>query len=723
MQGAQEVSVSFTSGQLDDVLKSLTVLDLNGGRVTGIGYDSAAPVAKQLEELRLKVGDRGSLTDFLAGLRGARVEIRSGAAIMTGRLLSVERKTRMGGGTTLEVDYVSLVSDAGEVRTVELTSGFAVRLLEKELAGKVGHYLDLLGQSRQSDARKLTIATAGTGERSLFVSYISEVPIWKTTYRIVLSNKSQPLLQGWAIVDNTIGQDWNKVELSLVAGAPQSFVQNISQPHYARRPVIAMRDMGSIVPQTHESTLTVGGGRIAGRITDATGAGIPGATVRVLNSNGAQLADTYVKPDGSYEIGGLPEGEVQLQVTSPGFQTATVRGVQVSAARAAWQQVRLNIGGLAETVEIRASPPPLQTSTSMASVARRKAAPAEPAPPMSVDDARAQVQAAAQGQEVGDLYEYKLKEPVTIARTRSALVPILQSSIAAEKVSIWNDSLGGTRPRRALWLTNSTGSTLDSGAFSISEENTFAGEGLLDSIKAGEKRLISYALDTAVTATTRESNSPQRVTRVRIAKGVLTQESEVRESRTYTFRNEDAGPRTIVVEHRARPGYEIRGEVKPVETSAGLLRFRVAVPPKETATLDVPESRPIQASWTISDLNTANITAFVSQGSIDRTIEEALRRVIAQKEILGDIRHRIEQRRAEEERIGRDQTRLRENMKALKGTPEEKALLQRYTMQLNEQENRLDALRKEVESLEAEEQKADDALDRLIETLSFDIKL
>src|SRR5208282_2752618 len=99
------------------------------------------------------------------------------------------------------------------------------------------------------------ISTAGDGQRELLVSYISEVPVWKSTYRIVIPNEGKPLLQGWAIVDNTVGEDWKNVELSLVAGAPQSFVQELSQPYYTRRPVVALPQNAMITPQTHEATI------------------------------------------------------------------------------------------------------------------------------------------------------------------------------------------------------------------------------------------------------------------------------------------------------------------------------------------------------------------------------------------------------------------------------------------------------------------------------------
>ncbi len=123
-------------------------------------------------------------------MRGAKLEIRNGTAVVTGRLLSVERKTRMGSGATIEVDYLSLITDSGEVKTTEVSPGFSVKLLERGLNGKEDRYLDLIFAGREADLRRMVISTDGAGQRSLFVSYISEVPVWKTTYRLVLGGKA-----------------------------------------------------------------------------------------------------------------------------------------------------------------------------------------------------------------------------------------------------------------------------------------------------------------------------------------------------------------------------------------------------------------------------------------------------------------------------------------------------------------------------------------------------
>jgi hypothetical protein len=276
---------------------------------------------------------------------------------------------------------------------------------------------------------------------------------------------------------------------------------------------------------------------------------------------------------------------------------------------------------------------------------------------------------------------------------------------------------------RALWLNNSTGLTLDGGSFSVLEQETFAGEGVFDPIRPGEKRLVSYAIDLPLNASSRIGTERQRVTRVRVNRGVMIHESEVREKKTYTFRNEDAAGRIVIVEHPTRPGYELRGEAKPIETTSGWMRFRLPVEAKQTASLVIEEARPLQATFTLSDVTGDQVATFVRDRSINPAIEESLKRVLAQKTVISNIETQKSARDAEMESIFDDQQRLRENMKSLRGSAEEKALLLRYTQQLNEQENRLELLRKELAKLETEVEREQAVLDRLIQEISFDVTL
>ena len=330
--GSQDVHIDFTSAQLNDVLKSLTVLDLSGGRITGVDYNSEAPLAHRLATLRLALGEKPTQSEFLGALRGARIEVRSGAAApITGKLLSVERKTRSNTSFTVETDEISLITDSGEVRSVDLNPQTSIRILDHDLQVEVGRYLGLVAAARDQDIRRMTISTTGSGERNLYVSYISEVPIWKTTYRIVLPTKAdkKPLLQGWAIVDNTVGEDWNNVELSLVAGAPHSFIQQLSEPYYGRRPVVALPENVQLAPQTHAATLAGGNGSLSGTITDSSGAVVAGTTVRLLDESGLQVATTFTDSTGNYSFSSLPPGNYRLESEHPGFKKTIMSQLNV----------------------------------------------------------------------------------------------------------------------------------------------------------------------------------------------------------------------------------------------------------------------------------------------------------------------------------------------------------------------------------------------------------
>jgi hypothetical protein len=745
VRNSESVTVSFTSGQLNDVLKSLTVLDLNGGRISGVAYGSSAPIDRQLGDLRLPIGEKATYSEMLRALRGTRIEVRSGGSVISGRLLSLETKTRMSQGVSSEVEYLSLMSETGEMRTIELSPASSIRLLEPGLSGKIDRYLDLVSSERDADVRKMVISTEGSGDRQLYVSYISEVPVWKSTYRLVLDSKAgkAPLLQGWAIVDNVVGEDWTNVELSLVAGAPQSFIQNLSQPYYSQRPVVGLPNTVSTTPQTYEATLSGGRAQLSGVITDSAGAAVAGALVKVFDASNNLIAQEFTDANGSYQIPSLPSGSVHLQVFANGFAVGEVNGLTVSEGTPLEQNARLQVGNLAQTVEVTAGAPTTAVNTESANIGsarmlgrgtslgmplmKREFAPGAGggtgAGMYRVDDARAHAQSAALSQALGDLFEYKLKDPITILKNRSALVPIAQAAITAEKVSVWNERSGLPRPQRAVWITNTTGLTLDGGSVSVLEDETFTGEGLFDPIRPGEKRLLSYAMDLAVNASSRSGSEAQRVSRVIVRKGTLIQESETREKKTYTFRNEDTTARSIIVEHPVRPGYQLKGEAKPVETTADWMRFQVSVEPKQTATLVVEEAKPVEGQFAITNISSEQVSVWMNQRSIDPSIQSALQNVLAKKDAIAELVSQKDARDEETKGIFDDQQRLRENIKALKGTPEEKPLLERYTRQLNEQENRLDTLHKETAQLDAQIEAANGKLNEMIGDLAFDVKL
>ncbi len=709
----QNVTVRFTSAQLNDVLNSLTVLDLGKGQITGISYNSVAPLEQRLGALRLPLDSSTTAREMLASLRGARIEVTTAGTTVDGRLIGIEQRTVERESTTTVLDMFSLMTDAGELRTFELAPSVRVRIVERDLRQEVGRYLDLVASTREQDVRSMVISTAGSGDRQLFVSYISEVPIWKSTYRLVLPPSGKPLLQGWAVVDNTIGEDWRDVELSLVAGAPQSFIQNISQPYYGRRSVVPMPSAMLLSPQVHQGALGEGAGTVTGTVRDAGGSAIPGATVQLVGHAGTVVTAT-TRADGRYQIT-APAGAYTLRFELEGFRPRVFENWRLQAGMQSQQDATMEVGGITESVTVSAR----------SVVGGLPAAPPPPAPAaMASPDIYGQVRDLgnrADASSLGDLFEYRIKEPVTLRKNQSALVPIVSAEVAAEKVSVWNRSSGSGRPLRAVWLTNATALTLDGGTMTFIDGNAFAGEGLVDPLKPGERRLISYAADLGVMVDAQRQGAASRISKVRAREGIIIQETEERATWAYRIRNENATPTTVIVEHRLQPGWKLGEGQTPVESTADAQRFRIVAPTAKETVQEVREVRQGQSSVTIGDVDDRLLTRLVQSGVPAAALEAALRPVIDKKAQLSMLQGRQQSLQRDRDTIVADQTRLRENMKALRGSSEEKQLLQRYTRQLDEQETRLDGLQQQAARINEEMAKVQAELAALIGSVSFDL--
>jgi len=294
----------------------------------------------------------------------------------------------------------------------------------------------------------------------------------------------------------------------------------------------------------------------------------------------------------------------------------------------------------------------------------------------------------------------------------------LQARIDAEKVTLWNQD--SNEPLRALWLNNTSGLEFDAGSFNILDEGTFAGEGMIDAVRPGEKRLISYAADPAVQIKMNEESSQKPYSRLVIARGLMTLTREDRETRTYTVSNSDTTRRDVLIEHPDRPGWKLAEGEKPAETTASFYRFRVKVEPKRSGQLVVEEYHPLVTQVELTNLSSDFIAVLTEQKRVTPAIEQAFKRVLDRKAVIAAFDEQLEARQNEEKAIATDQSRIRENMKALKGSPEEKALLQRYTHQLDQQEDRLAALRSQIADLTAKRQQATDQLDKILAEISLD---
>jgi hypothetical protein len=255
VKGDTSTELRFKTGQINDILKSLVLQDLDGGRVSTITYPSQDPIAKTLRSFQVDITNNPPLADLLNQLRGAKVTIQSQAEKLTGTVLGVEIKRKpVDKGEPVAVAVLNMLAGA-TIRSIELDSISSLVLEDQQLQEELNKALVALAQARDQDKKPVSIAFRGDGDRRVKIGYVVETPIWKTSYRLIMEDKNGKL-QGWAIVENQTDSDWNNVALSLVSGRPISFIMDLYQPLYIARPVVVPELFASLRPPTYEGAMT-----------------------------------------------------------------------------------------------------------------------------------------------------------------------------------------------------------------------------------------------------------------------------------------------------------------------------------------------------------------------------------------------------------------------------------------------------------------------------------
>lgn len=235
-----------------------------------------------------------------------------------------------------------------------------------------------------------------------------------------------------------------------------------------------------------------------------------------------------------------------------------------------------------------------------------------------------------------------------------------------------------------------------------------------------ERRLLSYAADTAVRVTAEADSHDKPVSHIRIAKGVIFISREQRNRVKYSIRNSDTVARQVVIEHPVRDGWKLVDDIKPEETSASHYRFRVAVESAKSGEVTVEEYHPDVTQSFLTNLTQNQVELLSVENRMTPALRESFRQVLEQKNKIYFLQSDMGSRKQELDAINTDQGRIRENMKALKGSAEERALLQRYTKQLDSQEDRLTTLGKEISDLQQKHDQEQQRLDEMVQQITLD---
>ncbi|MEM6313368.1 MAG: hypothetical protein AAF743_04745 [Planctomycetota bacterium] len=263
VDGAAETTLRFRSEQINDILKSLVLQDLDGGVIRTVTYPSRDPLSKTLASFQVDLSGGPDMSALLEQLRGAEVVLLVNDRTAEGTILGVETKEKpVEGGQSVTVDVLNLFTGTGLI-AVPLDEVRGIELTDEKLQEELARALAALAGARDTNKKPVTISFDGDGQRRVQFGYVVETPVWKTSYRLVMGggegdDPNDAYLQGWAIVENQTDFDWDNVQLSLVSGRPISFIQDLYEPLYVPRPVVVPELYASLRPQRYEGGLQTG---------------------------------------------------------------------------------------------------------------------------------------------------------------------------------------------------------------------------------------------------------------------------------------------------------------------------------------------------------------------------------------------------------------------------------------------------------------------------------
>jgi len=334
VQGNSSVELRFKSSQINDILKSLVLEDLDGGKIGTIAYPSQEPIEKTLKNFQVDITSNPPLAELLNQLRGAPVLVTANAEQIEGTILGVEKRRKiLPGHDNQEIDgWMFNVKSGAALRSVWLDDVQKVELRDPELQTELQKALSSLAEARNQDKKPVLISFQGEGNRKVRLRYVIETPIWKTSYRLILpQNKGgKSKLQGWALVENQTDTDWNDVQLSLVSGRPISFIEDLYKPIYVSRPVVEPELYAGLRPQSYEG----------GMAAEA----VPAAPRASAGRGGAGLSGGGAMPKKSLKKAGTAEEE-EAEVTGRPFD-ATSSVVSAASAEKLGELFQYTVGNI-----------------------------------------------------------------------------------------------------------------------------------------------------------------------------------------------------------------------------------------------------------------------------------------------------------------------------------------------------------------------------------------
>jgi hypothetical protein len=307
------------------------------------------------------------------------------------------------------------------------------------------------------------------------------------------------------------------------------------------------------------------------------------------------------------------------------------------------------------------------------------------------------VNAAASAAKLGDFFQYAIDRPVSLARQKSALLPIVTKEVDASRVSIYNERTQAKFPLLGLKLKNTSGLHLMQGPITVYEGSNYAGDSRILDIQPNEERLLSYAIDLGTEVNPVASNDNGRYTMIKAVKGVIETTTKIRESKTYTIANRNDAERVVLVEHPVRNEFTLVNTDKPAETASDFYRFQVKVAPGKTEKQVVTEERTIGQTFEIRNFNDDQIRIFLNQPITSAKVKAGLERAMEMRWLVAKTQAEVAEEEKQLRIVVEDQTRLRANLKEMPSTA---VAYKRYLQKFDEQETVIEKYQAQIKRLQ-----------------------
>jgi hypothetical protein len=563
VSGDTRVDLTFPTSDVNDLLKSLILQDTGGGKVGVISYDSQDPVDKILHSFALDLNGNPSYGQILNQARGEKIEVlrqeKPGANPfkVTGVIIGMESHTQpVAKDGVVEVEQLNLLTSEGMLG-IPLTQVLSVRFMNANLDSEFRRALQVLAGSHDVQKKTVALHFNGNAKRQVKVGYVVERPIWKTTYRLVLEPNGKLFMQGWAIVENTSDDDWKDVRMVLVSGKPISYRMDLYDPLYIPRPLVEPELFASLRPPVYGGSF---GGEKLSKVVNNGGSGDP-------------------RKEGDKALKDL-EGK---------------KKVQDSEKDQLWLEKQITQGNRYQDQSKQPQQPGGNKLEYEEWLNRQKQQDKKDAAKIGGTVAglnyKEGIQSVASAEEVGEYYQYIIDQKISLARQKSAMLPIVNQSIDGSKVSIYNEAVQAKFPLLGIRLKNTSGKPLTQGPITVYDDGAYAGDTRILDLQPNEERLLSYAIDQGTEVKTEVATHPGPDMTFNIGGDNLTARYTMRQTKTYTIKNRGTHDRMVILEHPIRSDWKLVDPKKPADQSRDVYRFQVLVPAGVTVKQEVVEDQ------------------------------------------------------------------------------------------------------------------------------------